>query len=460
MVRENLQRGLEAILDRKKSLADRARELSARGDADTAAVLDELVGDLERLGDALDQLRGKGGGAGAGEGAAAEGEGWYRDLFDFAPDAYVVTDAEGTIREGNLAVADMLQERLDVLVGRPLVDYVAADDRTTFISMLDEIRQPGKIRDEAWEVYMRPRGGVLFPASVSASAFCDDDGRVVRVRWMVHDISELKRAEEALELQRDRAQKFLNVAEVMLVALNRRGEITMINRKGCRILGYEEAELIGEDWFEKCLPERVKDPVRRIFDQLFAGETEPVEYGENPVVTKSGEARIIAWHNTVLRNEHGYVTGTLSSGEDVTERKQARERVRESEAILAKAQEMARLGIWHLDLETRAVKWSDEVFRIFGVSSDEFSPTYEAVLERIHPDDADKAAAAVQSAIKEGRAYDLESRVLRPDGTVRRVHAKGEVLSDEAGEPVKLVGTIVDVTEQASAPDDTPDARG
>jgi PAS domain S-box-containing protein len=153
------------------------------------------------------------------------------------------------------------------------------------------------------------------------------------------EIAERKRAEEAVRMERDRAQQYLDVAEVMLVALNGKGEIDLINRKGCRILGCDkEGELLGKDWFDTCLPGNIRESVRAVFDRLMAGEIEPVEYYENPVVTKTGEERLIAWHNTVLKDEAGNSVGTLSSGEDITERvrteavrRQAEEALRQSE---------------------------------------------------------------------------------------------------------------------------------
>ena len=131
--------------------------------------------------------------------------------------------------------------------------------------------------------------------------------------------------------QEQRAQRYLDLAGVIFVALDRRGGISLINRKGCELLGHAEAELVGRNWFDVCLPERMRREVKAVFDRLVAGTIEPVEYYENPVVTRSGRERMIAWHNTILRDESGAITGTLSSGEDVTERRRAEDALRESE---------------------------------------------------------------------------------------------------------------------------------
>ncbi|MDX2187642.1 MAG: ATP-binding protein [Opitutaceae bacterium] len=133
-----------------------------------------------------------------------------------------------------------------------------------------------------------------------------------------------RRTEKQLEFERNRANRYIDAVQAILVALDSRGRITMINPKGCRTLGYTIDELLGQPWFEKCLPqpEGMRD-VFPVFGMLMAGKVEGSEYHENTVVTKTGEIRIVAWHNTLLRDDSGNITGTLSAGEDVTERRQA-----------------------------------------------------------------------------------------------------------------------------------------
>ncbi|MGD8623736.1 MAG: GAF domain-containing protein [Anaerolineae bacterium] len=134
---------------------------------------------------------------------------------------------------------------------------------------------------------------------------------------------ERKQTVEALQKERDRAQQYLDIAGVMLVALDSQGEITLMNRKGHAILGYPEGELLGKDWFDTCVPPRLREQVWAVYRQLMTGDVTPSEYFENKILTKAGEERIIAWHNTILTDDRGRVVGTLSSGEDITQRKQA-----------------------------------------------------------------------------------------------------------------------------------------
>ena len=119
------------------------------------------------------------------------------------------------------------------------------------------------------------------------------------------------------------AQLYLDIAGVMFVVISDTQKVTLINRKGCEILGYRESEIIGQNWFENFLPEHIRHQAAEVFHRLMNGELEPVEYFENPVLTRNGEERLIAWHNTVIRDKQGLPLATLSSGTDVTEQKLA-----------------------------------------------------------------------------------------------------------------------------------------
>ena len=144
-------------------------------------------------------------------------------------------------------------------------------------------------------------------------------------------ISNKKTIEDKLRAERERAQLYFDIAEVILVAINVDGIVTLVNKKGCEILGYKKEEIIGINWFDNFIPENLRNNVKLVFNKLMNGEVEPVEYFENPVVNKSGEERIIAWHNTLIKDDSGNATGTLSSGEDITERKRVEDELHKSE---------------------------------------------------------------------------------------------------------------------------------
>jgi len=114
------------------------------------------------------------------------------------------------------------------------------------------------------------------------------------------------------------------------MALDINGNITLINNKGCEILGYKKEEIIGKNWFDTFLPEGVRDELKKVFKKLMKGDVDAVERYENPILTKSGEERVIEWRNSILRDEEGNIIGVLSSGLDITERKRMEEALKEA----------------------------------------------------------------------------------------------------------------------------------
>jgi PAS domain S-box-containing protein len=168
----------------------------------------------------------------------------------------------------------------------------------------------------------RKNGEILFTEN-TVSLLRDERGESLGLLSVMRDITESKRVKQALEREKNLAQAYLDLAGVIFVAVNTGGEVTLINRKGCEVLGYEEEEVVGKNWFDTFLPERLTDEVKAVSESLLSEGTELTEHYENPVVTSSGEERVILWQNTLLRNEEGDIIGHLSSGNDITEHKRA-----------------------------------------------------------------------------------------------------------------------------------------
>ncbi len=150
------------------------------------------------------------------------------------------------------------------------------------------------------------------------------------------NFQELERANRRIKTERDRAQKYLDTASVMLIAFDRKGLVTLINQKGCEVMGYEEDEITGRNWFETFIPDNIRPATIKAFENLIAGNIDAVEYHENPVVDHGGNEKIIAWHNTILKDASGNITGVLSSGQDITAKRLA---AAERERLITELQE-------------------------------------------------------------------------------------------------------------------------
>lgn len=254
-----------------------------------------------------------------------------------------------------------------------------------------------------------------------------------------------EQAESALREERDRAQRYLDTAEVILLALDMNGRITLVNRYACALLGWPAEELIGRDWIEACHPPPLRHALRTRFNDLLAGDLSVIE---TPILSRSGKQRLIEWRNTLLRDETGQVVGTFSSGTDITERTGAVEALRTAEERMRFALESADIGIWDMDYTTGVLRWSEQLEAQHGLPPGTFDGTFEAFVECIHPDDRAAVLDTVEKAMAAGADFSLQNRVVRPDGTVRWLTGAGRILLGPHGEPVRGVGISLDVTER------------
>jgi len=136
---------------------------------------------------------------------------------------------------------------------------------------------------------------------------------------------------------------------------------------------------------------------------------------------------------------------------DITERKRIQEELAANEASLKEAQRIAHIGNWTLDLRTNALKWSDEIYRIFNLEPQSFGATYEAFLDVIHPDDRTFVSQAYEQSVANHKGYSIEHRLLMSNGSIKYVHEQCETLYDQEGHPVRSNGTVQDITERKLA---------
>ena len=158
------------------------------------------------------------------------------------------------------------------------------------------------------------------------------------------EIKERQSLEALLIKERDRAQKYLDVAEVILLALDELGRVELINRKGCQILGYPLEEIIGKDWFECFVVNEERQSLKSVFADVLTSDSESSRYVESGLIARNGDQRIIAWRNTRVTNDEGRAVGTFSSGEDITERKRVEREKQRLQTHLFHAQKMEAIG--------------------------------------------------------------------------------------------------------------------
>jgi PAS domain S-box-containing protein len=283
----------------------------------------------------------------------------------------------------------------------------------------------------------------------------DENDAIGGIIISFEDITEYKRSEEALRHQVELNRYYLDTVQSVIVALDCAGRITLINRKGRETLGYGEAELLGRNWFETCLPRGEGiDLIYPIFRRVMRGEEESFEYFENSILCRDGRLRLIAWHNARLKDTAGRTTGMLSSGEDITERRRAEDALRESEQQLSGIVSSAMDAIVSVDGEQRIRLFNPAAEQMFGMSATE---VVGQPLARLMPESSGDGYA---SLIRDFETADQTAPRMGSLGTLRGLRASGEEFPAEAsisktevaGEKIFTV-ILRDITERKRAED-------
>lgn len=311
------------------------------------------------------------------------------------------------------------------------------------------------------------------------------------------EISDRFRAEEALRRSEERLRLVLQNMPVMLDALDIEGNVIIWNQECSRVTGYSAAEILGDPTaMELLYPDAA---YRQQMMAQWAQQGNRYRNWEWDVTCKDGSIKTIAWSNLsqefpipgwaswgigidvtdrkqaeeALRQanqelenrvaqrtvELAYINEVLQN--DINERKQVEEALKASEHALIEAQHLANLGSWSFDVLTQEVNWSDETFRIFGLDPTQPALTYEQHLEIIHPDDLEVFQRNAELAITQGRAYEHEIRIFRPDSaavatpgassSMRYTLGRGRAVFNEQGQVVKLFGTVQDISDRKLA---------
>lgn len=296
--------------------------------------------------------------------------------------------------------------------------------------------------------------------SASSDIEIELQGLRKRIAELEQSDVELKKAQKLLQQEHDKAQRYLDVASVIIVAINAKQRVDLINKTGCKLLGYTQDEIVGQNWFKKFLPPREKDRMAQIFTRLIRGEITIARQFETQthIVTKSGEERTITWHNTLLTDENGRITGTLSSGEDITERKQVEKTLRESEARLRRITDNMTDLIAETD-KHGVFKYVSPSFKSILNYDPEFlksKPVQE--IDLVHPADLNNILTEGAEIIAEDYAiradvWQQECRLRHADGYYIWVELSTRFIRDEHNRIIATVSVGRDITDRKQMED-------
>lgn len=265
--------------------------------------------------------------------------------------------------------------------------------------------------------------------------FYDENGQPDSMIGVVHDITESVKLQQSLIHEKELAQKYLEVAAVIMLVIDANQKVALINKKGCEVLGLESHEIIGKNWFDHFLPPQDRDTLKEMFNRFITKEAQLPEYHINSVLTKDGTERLIAWHNTYIEGSDGQVISVLSSGEDITEKKQ--QEVQYS-LILKTAMD----GFLIIDMQGRFLEANDAYVAMLGYSREELLSMRIADIEA--NETGDEIEAHIAKLMKQGRDR-FETRHRTKDGRVIDVDVSTHYSNILGG---RLFVFVRDITER------------
>ncbi|HPU89516.1 MAG TPA: PAS domain S-box protein [Spirochaetota bacterium] len=265
----------------------------------------------------------------------------YRLVVENANEGIIVVQ-DGFIRFSNPKACEITGYTEREISAIPVMDLIHPDDRTPVGDRYLKYTRRNKPAHQ-YEFRIIEKGGAIKWLFVNVVAVDWEQGRAALLFFS--DINRRKKAENAVREERDRAQRYLDIAGVIIVAIDGSRRVTLINKRGCDILGYAEDEIVGREWFADFIhPEDAGWLAEQYEAMMTQGRLYSDWYQVARIVTREGQDRIIAWHNTVLTDDFGVPSGILSSGEDISEQRRAEAERAKMQAQLLHSQKLEAIG--------------------------------------------------------------------------------------------------------------------
>ncbi|HEY3187542.1 MAG TPA: PAS domain S-box protein, partial [Solirubrobacteraceae bacterium] len=360
-------------------------------------------------------------------------------LFEQALDVMAVLDFEGRFVRLNRSGRELLGIDGNGAASPTLLDLVHPMDHAAMRERIANVRAG--------------RGGERFRFRARSA---DGGWRWLETRTALDSEDQLVYAvardiTDAEDADADRLIESFADAQLGMAVMAPDGSFRRVNAALCRLVGRSQEELLELSIFE-IVAEDDAASGEWSRERLQAGDRTAFQ-AETRLRRADGGPAVALVSTTLVRNPRREPRHYLCQFFDLTRRNEAQERLVANEAKLAEAQQIARLGSWEWEIATDSVVWSDELYRIYGVRPDRFPGSYGSYLDKVHADDRARVARVIETAVAERRGWSLDYRIVRPDGEVRMIHARGEVVLDDHGRPSLVRGTAQDVTESRRVED-------
>jgi len=255
-------------------------------------------------------------------------------MFQHATIGILLADSKGVIVKVNAFTNRLFGYEEGELEGQKIEVLIPDTLKKRHVKHRDEYNKKPNEREmgAGLDLLAKRKDNTTFPVAISLGHTKVDNEQLVIA--YINNVTKQKEYEQTIKQEKELAQTYLDIAGSMVVVLDKDEEIQLLNQRGEEILGVKEEKIIGSNWFEKFLPPKERIGAKAVFESLMNEKGNDVEYFENLVVNSQGEERLIWFHNRVLLDKNGIAIGTISSGVDITEQRQAEKLLKESQLKL------------------------------------------------------------------------------------------------------------------------------
>lgn len=256
--------------------------------------------------------------------------------------------------------------------------------------------------------------------------------------------------ERRIGLERDRANHYLDVVGSIVIALDASGTVTLANKTACEVLGYELYELLGQDWIDTVVPMEQHDEIRDYLYYILSEDLEDEDTHTNYVTTKSGEDRLIAWNNKIIRNDAGMPVGILAAGMDVTDQRAYEDALAEKELWLRNSFVALSDAIIILTPDRQVIDANPSAEAMFQMTNEELCT---GSTEKLHVDRAHYVEFGEISAraFERGEKAQFEFVMRRKNGAIFPTENSVSLITGDDGSPLGAVSTIRDISHRKKA---------
>ncbi|MCX6305727.1 MAG: PAS domain S-box protein [Bacteroidetes bacterium] len=371
----------------------------------------------------------------------------WEAIVSASPDGIGMVSVDGKLQlmsDKLVAMYGYSIDQKEEYVGKPFWDFIDPSDHE---NLNDNMRKllAGESEQKITEYLAIKKDNTRFFVDVNSTVLRDAKGNPESVLFIERDITERKQAEEILKKSREDFKELFDNAPVGYHEIDNEGRIVRINETELNMLGYSIDELLGQPFWQLNADEAIS---KQSVASKLTGLAVPTQPFGREFRRKDGTIVPVLIKDKIVIDKDGKITGIRSTVQDITERKQAENELNQVSSRLELATRAGGVGVWDLDLVGNSLVWDDQMFALYGVDKMIGGGAYETWRAGVHPEDLVQGDLEIQMAIRGEKEFNTEFRVVWPNGNIRNIRGIATVHRDDSGQPLRMIGTNWDITEQ------------